>query len=243
MKTINFLFLITLIFIFNSCSKNEIREELPGEPTSFSGNVKDFHRNLNISNFTIKLVKIRGCGVSGNLSPLTCTTEIASSVTDANGNYKLNFNFNLRNDESYRILLIGDGITNRSTDFVSSSNIFYSFFDDSTIIKGQNNVVNVNAWKPIKLKFNLTVINNNNPPLNTAIEYNNKNEFGTSGTYTNTNVFEIRTRPNSSVNIRFWYILNYNTSNPTLRYAPNISYQTNETDLTILNYTVDCSTF
>ena len=243
MKTINFLVFTALVFIFNSCSNNDVREELPGEPTSFSGNVKDYHRNLNINNFKIKLVKIRSCGVSGNLTPLTCTTEFASSITDASGNYKINFNFNLRNDESYRILLNGDGITNRSTDFVNSSNVFYSFFDESTIIKGQNNILNVNAWKPIKIKFNLTVLNNNNPPLNTAIEYNNKNQFGTNNTYSNVDTFEIRTRPNSSVDIKFWYILNYNTSKPTFRYAPTIPYLTNETDLTILNYTVDCNTF
>lgn len=74
-KIVNFLILTSIILLFISCTDDEVRAELPGVPTSLVGNIKDYHRTLNISNFTIKLSKIRGCGVSGNLTPVTCTTQ------------------------------------------------------------------------------------------------------------------------------------------------------------------------
>lgn len=130
-------------------------------------------------------------------------TVVASTTSEVNGNYILNFNYNLRSDESYSILLEGDGITSRITEYVSGSNVFYSNFDASTILKGQVNALNINAWKPIKIKFNLTVLNNNTPPLNTNITYNGTSTFGTQQTYTNANTFLIGTRPNSLVNFNF----------------------------------------
>ena len=130
-------------------------------------------------------------------------TVVASTTSEVNGNYVLNFNSNLRIDESYSILLEGDGITSRITEYVSGSNVFYSNFDASTILKGQVNALNINAWKPIKIKFNLTVLNNNTPPLNTNITYNGTSTFGTQQTYTNANTFLIGTRPNSLVNFNF----------------------------------------
>ena len=106
MKTIPLLILLFSIFILSSCSKDEMRDELPsGVPTIIIGNVKDYHRNINTSNFEIKLIKYWSCGFSGNLTPLICEKEIAKVITDSNGNYRINFDYNLRTDENYRILL------------------------------------------------------------------------------------------------------------------------------------------
>jgi len=243
MKSIKFLILTLLMSFFISCENDDVRDELPGIPTIISGNVKDYHRNININNFEIKLMKYWGCGFSGNLTPITCQKEIAKVITDTNGNYSLNFDYNLRPDEYYRIIINQTATNVYYTEFVSSSGEFYRNFDTTFLVKGQNNILNLNAWIPIKIKFNLTVLNNHTPPLVTGIKYNNNYDFGTKLTYNNSNTFEIQTRPNSSININFWYIENYNTSNPIYRYAPTIPYQTNENQITELNYQIDCNTF
>ncbi len=239
MKNIIILFFIFISLI--SCEKDDVREELTGIPTSISGNVKDYHRNLNVNNFEIKLIKFWICG--GGIAPNYCSKIITTTYSDVNGNYQLNFDHNLRSDETYRIAFNEIETNNYFYEFVTSSGEFYRDYDTSSLIKGQNNILNLNAWIPIKIKFNLTVLNNHTPPLVTGIKYNNNYDFGTEFTYNNLNSFEIKTRPNSSININFWYIENYNTSNPIFHYAPTIPYQTNENQLTELNYQIDCNTF
>ncbi|SRX76260.1 hypothetical protein [Aequorivita antarctica] len=128
-------------------------------------------------------------------------------------------------------------------EFVTPTGEFYRDYDTSNLVEGENNILNLNAWLPIKIKFNLTVLNNHTPPLNTNIYYNDNSDFGTQGTYENFNTFEIKARPNSEVNIKFWYIENYTTNNPIFHFAPTIQYQTDETELTELSYEIDCNTF
>src|SRR5690606_31097630 len=125
----------------------------------------------------------------------------------------------------------------------SNSGEFYRDYDTSNLIEGENNILNLNAWIPIKIKFNLTVLNNHTPPLVTGIEYNNNIDFGTQFTYENFRTFEIKTRTNSEINIKFWYIENYTSNNPIFHYAPIISYQTDESELTELDFEIDCSEF
>jgi hypothetical protein len=240
MKSIKFLVVTILIFFLISCEKDDVRDELPGIPTSISGNVKDYHRNLNVNNFEIKLIKFWSCP-NGGIGPKYCTKEITTTYSDVNGNYQLNFDYNLRSDETYRIAFNEIETNNYFYEFVSSSGQFYRDYYTSSLIKGQNNILNLNAWLPIKIKFNLTVLNNHTPPLVTGIKYNNNYDFGTEFTYTNLNSFEIKTRPNSAININFWYIKNYNTSSPIFHFAPTIPYQTNENQLTELNYQIDCN--
>lgn len=244
MKTIKFLVSTFLIFTLFCCTNDETRDEFAGGvPTLISGNVKDYHRNTNISNFEIKLIKYWNCGVSGNLTPLTCEKEIAKVITDTNGNYTLHFDYNLRSDENYRIILNQTDTNIYYTEYVAGNGSFYTNFEISNLIKGQTNVININAWKPIRLKFNLSVLNNHTPPLITSVEYNGKYDFGSEFTYDAFRTFEIRTRPNSDIKIKFGYIVNYNTSNPTYRNAPPIDYHTNTNDITELNYTVNCNDF
>ena len=56
MKAIKSLVILIIILFSYSCEKDDNREELPGIPTSISGNVKDYHRNIYVSNFEIKLL-------------------------------------------------------------------------------------------------------------------------------------------------------------------------------------------
>ena len=62
MKIIKFLVTTLVMALLISCNKDDdqIREELPGIPTTISGNVKDYHRNINVANFEIKLIKAKG---------------------------------------------------------------------------------------------------------------------------------------------------------------------------------------
>lgn len=244
MNTIKFIIITISIAFFISCNKEDdhVREELPGIPTTISGNIKDYHRNLNVSGFEIKLLKYWSCP-DGGIGPNYCTKEIATAYSDSNGNYQLNFDYNLRSDESYRLEFNETETNTYYSEFVSNSGEFYRDYDTSNLIEGENNILNLNAWIPIKIKFNLTVLNNHTPPLVTGIEYNNNFDFGTQFTYENFRTFEIRTRPNSEINIKFWYIENYTSNNPIFHYAPIISYQTDESELTELNFEIDCSEF
>lgn len=244
MKIIKFLVITLVTALLISCNKDDdqIREELPGIPTTISGNVKDYHRNINVANFEIKLIKVWSCP-GGGIGPNYCTKLISTIYSDNNGNYQLNFDYNLRSDESYRIVFNEIATNNYFYEFVTPTGEYYRDYDTSNLIEGENNILNLNAWIPIKIKFNLTVLNNHTPPLNTNIYYNGNYDFGTQGTYENFNTFEIKTRPNSEINIKFWYIENYASNNPIFHFAPNIIYQTDEAELTILNYEIDCNTF
>lgn len=227
-----------------SCEKDmdQFRDELPGTPTIISGTVKDYHRNINVDNFEIKLIKIWSCP-GGGIGPNYCTKLISTVYTDINGNYQLNLDYNLRSDETYRLLT--NEITNNKyfSEFVSSSGEFYRNYDTSNLVEGQNNIVNLNSWLPIKIKFNLTVLNNHTPPLNTLLYYNGNSEFGTQSIYNNFGSFEMKTRPNSEINIKFWYTENYNSNSPIFHYAPISTYLTDETEITELNFEIDCNTF
>jgi hypothetical protein len=239
------LFTVTFILILLiSCDKDDDqnREELPGIPTTISGNIKDHHRNINIENFEIKLIKV-WTSPSGLFYTNYHTKLISTVYSDSNGNYQLNFDYNLRSDESYRFAFNEISTNNYFHEFVSSTGAFYRDFDASNLVAGESNILSLNAWIPIKLKFNLTVLNNHTPPLNTNIRYNGNLGFGTQRTYGNFNTFEIKTRPNSEINIIFWYIENYTSNNPIFHYAPNIVYQTDESEITELNYELDCNTF
>ncbi|GAA4303372.1 hypothetical protein [Aestuariibaculum suncheonense] len=242
MNRIKLLIISLSLILFFSCEKDDVREELPGTPTSISGTVKDYHRNLDVNNFEIKLIKYWLCP-DGGMGPNYCTKEIATTYSDIDGNYQLDFDYNLRSDENY---LLAFNETENNTyyyEFVSNSGEFYRDYDTSNLVQGENNILNLNAFIPIKLKFNLTVLNNHTPPLITGIEYNDNFDFGTEFTYDNFESFERKTRPNSEINIKFWYIENYNSNSPIFHYAPVVSYQTDDNELTELNFEIDCNEF
>jgi hypothetical protein len=182
MNRIKFLLISLSLVLFFSCEEDDVRDELSG--TSISGTVYDYHRNLDVTNFEIKLIKYWICS-GGGIGPNYCTKEIATTYSDLNGNYQLDFDYNLRSDESYRLAFNETETNNYYSEFVSDSGEFYRDYDTSNLIEGENNILNLNAFIPIKLKFNLTVLNNHTPPLITGIEYNDNFDFGTEFTYDN----------------------------------------------------------
>jgi len=242
MKTFHFFILFILTLFFNSCKKDDVREEQPGTPTSISGNIKDYHRNIYINNFEVKLEKYWPCS-TGIIYTTYCSKKITSTLSDADGNYQLDFEYNLRDDEKYMLVFNENGSEYYFHEFVSPTGEFYRDFNPDNIIEGENNILNLNAWIPIKLKFNLTVHNNHTPPLITGIKYNGESDFGTEFTYDDFKTFEMKTRPNSDIDIKFWYIENYNSSNPIFHYAPVVHYHTSDNPLTELNFEIDYNDF
>lgn len=246
MRKFTFILVLTLLF---SCVKDDhiIRSEKPGPPSSIRGNVKDIYRNINIPNFEIKLMKSWWCSSGGILRTNTCKKEVTSVYTDVNGNYQLDYEYNLKDDETYYI---------RFNETDSGPFYYYNFFDSSNkptysyslsdlLVSGEKTVFNINAWKPITIKFNLTILNNHTPPLHTNIFYD-----GVITNHTSSNInyedglhsFEMEARPNSEIKIQFWYIENYNSKNPTSHYAPIIKYTTDESD-TKLDFEINCNDF
>lgn len=235
-----------MLLIHFSCFKDDnVRSELPGIPTSISGTVKDYHRGRNINDFEIKLVKTWSCSNGGIFSNNTCEKEIVIAYSNNDGNYNLDFIYNLRDDETYQIYFNELETNFYYVEFVSPSGEIVDYYDTSAIIKGQENILNINAWIPVKIKFNLTVLNNHTPPLITGLEYNGENEFATNFTYENEEfeTFELRTRPNSEIDIKFWYIENYTTNHPTFHFAPTVPFVTDESEVTELAFEIDCNDF
>ena len=102
-------------------------------------------------------------------------------------------------------------------EYLNANGVFASDYDASCIVKGQENILTLNAFKPVKVTIDLTVLNNHTPPLITGIKYNENFEFETNFTYPvePSERFELKARPNSQVEVHFWYIENYTSSNPT----------------------------
>lgn len=226
------LIMLLSLVIFISCKKDDNRTELPGTPTSIKGNIADRYRNIQIENFEIKLIKFGRC-TSGMKSTI-CDKVIATTRSDKDGNYKINFEYNLRDDEEYRITY------DNSTPYVFE---FVDFPVKPVFEKGIENILNINAWTLIKIKVKLTVLNNHTPPLVTGISNNGKYEFGTHTTYGDeSKLLEINARPNSDVSIDFWYNENYNTSNP-IRHLKSFPYRTSTVDSEILEFEIDCNEF
>lgn len=223
-------FLITIL-VLNSCESdtNQI-----GVTTILKGKVADDFRNINIENYKIKLIKAWSCssGVMGAI----CTKEIATVYTDKNGYYEIKFDYKLNKGESYGLEEQYYGIPYKP-----------EYKTNKTIVAGQENTIDINAWKPITLKINLNLKNNNTPPFVTGLYYeNSKNDytFGTNITYEKEifKTFEIRTRPNSDITIDFWYYENYISGNST-KHFKSFPYKTGLSDITELNYDIDCSKF
>src|SRR5690606_21029635 len=103
----------------------------------------------------------------------------------------------------------------------------------------------INAWKPVELNLNVTVLNNDSPPLMIRNEIDARNsaflntvniyEENISKTYT------LRSKPNTTIRIIFWYYTGVNPAQ-TL-HQKEFSYRTTLEDVTTLSYTIDCSTF
>lgn len=229
-KLIYIILCLTLMLSAVSCSKERGNEK--GIATVIKGHVSDPVRGINISGYKIVLVKSwRFCA---NWMCGTKSEEIATVYTDNNGDYTITFNYKLNPEESYHISEQYYGIP------------YYPEYpsDIVEITAGNINTINIDAWKPIELRLNVEVLNNNNPSLNVRSEFSSGETLdGTEFIYEQNikKAFTLRSKPNSNINIIFWYYTGSNAS-PVL-HQKIIPFRTTLDDVTTLNFTIDCSTF
>jgi hypothetical protein len=232
MKAIFLAASLTAIVSCMSCKKeNPINN---GIPTILKGHVEDKIRGINISGYKIVLIKEVGMSSGGLLGMQgTIFEKVAEAHTDNNGDYSMTFNYKLEPGQGYYFEEQYYGIP------------YYHESTSSTgpIVAGATNIINMTAWKPVELKLNVQVLNNNKPPLmirnelatthQTYLNSENIYQQNTNGTYI------LKSRPNSDINIIFYYNVDY--SSPS--HQKIIPYHTTLDSTVILNYVIDCSTF
>ena len=218
-----------------SCKKENVISK--GIPTVLKGHVEDPIRGVNISGYKIVLIKEVGIS-SGGLMGMQGTTfeKAGEAYTDNNGDYSMTFDYKLEPGQGYYLAEQYYGIP------------YYHESSSGTgpIAAGATNIINMTAWKPVELKLNVQVLNNNYPPLHirnelaathkTYLNIENIYQQNINGTYV------LRSRPNSDINIIFFYYVNPASPTPAL-HQKVIPYHTTLDSTTTLNYTIDCSTF
>jgi hypothetical protein len=230
MKNIINLFLsILIIIVLIGCSKDENVEDV-GIPTVLKGHVSDNIRDENISGY--KIVFQKSWDDCSNWACGIVSQDIATTYTDNNGNYSIEFNYKLKEGERYNI---------------EEQYYGYPYFPEylatnTGITAGQTNILDINAWKPITLKLNVNVTNNVNAPLRVRNQIENQNHsfLNTESFYelNTTKTVELKSRPNSDIKIIFYY------GNSVATYREKVYlYHTTFEDVNILNYNIDCSTF
>lgn len=225
------LFLLSLAFVFISCGNDPVSDEFDQVKTVVKGNVSDIQRNIDISNFEIKLVRSWSCGSLGGSG--LCMEEVASVFTDELGNYEIEFNFIMDGkDYLFEKVYYGDPY---HTEYVK---------DYSPIIPGEENIRNIDAWRPVKIKLNLQIRNNNNPPLltdNKIVEsdYFDFPQVSIHEKNTDTIIY-LDSKPNSSVELNF----HYTTGNTNSDYhSKKELVQTNLQDTIAYSFQINCSDF
>ncbi|MEO8820619.1 MAG: hypothetical protein ABI267_03645 [Ginsengibacter sp.] len=227
-KAIGIALSFALINIFISCKKENV-----GVSTVLKGHVADSIRKMEISGYKIVLVKSSQfcanweCGLN--------SIDVATTYTDNKGDYSITFNYKLKPGESYGLQEQYYGIP-YYPEYYSAS---------GAIVAGATNTDNIYVWKPINLKLNLNILNNNLPPLVVRNELATGGNilFNTESTYEqNIQVaYSFRSRPNSDINFIFAY---YTESNGLpVPHQMIIPFHTTFDDITTLNYTIDCSKF
>lgn len=227
-KTIHLVLSFTLIITLVACKKENV-----GVSTILKGHVADTIRKIKISGYKIVLVK--SSEVCANWACGINSVEVATAYTDNNGDFSITFNYNLNPGESYGLLEQYYGIP-YYPEYYSGSH---------AIVAGKTNTKDIYVWKPIKLKLDVDVLNNNHSPLVVGNKLANSNEmlFNTEFIYEQNikQTYTLRSRPNSDIHITFWY---YTGSNPSpVLHQMTIPFRTTLNDITTLSYTIDCSTF
>jgi len=206
-----------------------------GIPTILRGQVRDSIRGINVSGYKIVLIKEVGMDCAGWLCG-TIFEKVAEATTDVNGDYSITFNYKIEPGQGY---------------YLEEQYYGIPYYHESSsgsvpIVGGVTNIINMNVWKPVELKLNVQVTNNNIPPLNVRNELASTHERllnvesiyqqNMNGTYV------LRSRPNSDVNIIFYYTVNYASPTPTT-HQKIMPYHTTLDSTVTLNYMIDCSTF
>ncbi len=226
------LILVIIIPLFFACGNaDDGTIEYESVRTIVKGNVSDVQRNLNIANFEIKLVRssisvtLGGSGIN--------TEEVATVFTDEFGNYEIEFDY-IKDGKDYGFEKVYYGVPYHT-------NIIQDY---TPIVPGETNIRDMDAWRPVKIKLDLQVQNNNNPPLlvdNKIIEtgYSSFPQASIQATNTNTIVY-LDSKPNAAVELNF----HYTTGNSNSDYHSKTEIiQTTLQDTISFSYLVDCSTF
>lgn len=228
---IKLFFLIIATFLIACGNDDDDTIEYESVKTIVKGNVSDIQRNLNISNFEIKLVRssifvtLGGSGIS--------IEDVATVFTDEFGNYEIEFDY-IKDGKDYGFEQVYYGVPYH-TNFIQ---------EYTPIVPGETNIRDVDAWKPVKIKLDLLVQNNNNPPLlidNEVVEtgYSRFPQASIQATNTNTTVY-LDSKPNAAVELNF----HYTTGNSNSDYHSKTEIiQTTLQDTISFSYVVDCSTF
>jgi hypothetical protein len=214
-----------------SCKK----ENINGTPTVIKGHVEDSIRGINISGYKVVLVKKIGTECAG----WECGTifeKVGEAYTDNNGDYSITFNYKIEPGQDYYL----------EEQYYGVPYYHESSSGSGPIVEGATNIIDMNVWKPVELKLNIQVINNNIPPLmirnelaathQRLLNVENIYHQNINGTYV------LRSRPNSEVNIIFYYTVNYASPTP-ITHEKIIPYHTTLDSMATLNYMIDCSTF
>lgn len=210
-----------------SCKKEQIIST--GVPTAIKGHVEDPTRGVNIGGYKVVLIKKVGIDCGGWMCG-TVFENVAEAYTDNNGDYLITFNYKVEPGQDYYL----------EEQYYGTPYYHESSSGTGAIIGGATNIINITAWKPIALKLNVQVLNNINNDLKVRVEFNgNKTLNATEFIYEPdaTKIYTLRTRPNSSVNIIFWYYAG------TVLHQKTIPFNTTLNELTDVNLIIDCSTF
>ncbi|WP_273565889.1 hypothetical protein [Maribacter halichondriae] len=216
------------VFLNISCSKDD--DGISSTKTILKGRVFDKQRNLNIEDY--KIVLVRFYYVSGGfMQPGGYTKETIDSVySDLNGSYEMEFDF--VDGEEYGLF--------DENPYISE------YIEWAPIQAGEVNVRDINAWYPSILKLEVEVVNNINPPLNISNEVITDDDsylnFGHESIYeeNTTETIYLKTKPNSDIELQFYYNTGYTTEDYHLITDP---VQTGLNDTLSLQYKVDCSGF
>ena len=213
-----------------SCKKENINDN--GVPTIIKGHVEDPTRGISISGYKIVLSKDNGIPTFGTQGPRF--EKVAETYTDNNGNYSMNFNMSESGRYGLEEQYYGNPYYHESTS------------GTGLIVAGATNIINMTAWKPVELKLNVQVINNHTPPLNIRNELAATNErlLNVESIYQQniTAICSLRTRPNSDINIIFYYTVNLASPTPTT-HQKIIPYRSTFDSSVTLNYVIDCLHF
>lgn len=224
-----FLVIVTLFLI--SCGRNDDNVEYERVRTIVQGNVLDVQRNTNISDFEVKLVRssifvtLGGSGIESE--------EVATVLTDEFGNYEIEFDY-IKDGKNYGFEQVYYG-TPYHTSFLH---------EYGPIVPGETNIRDIDAWRPVKIKLNLEVQNNNNSPLlidNEVVEtgYSRFKQASIHAIDTTAIVY-LDSKPNAAVKLNF----HYTTGNSNNDYHSKTEMiQTTLQDTISFSYLVDCSTF
>ncbi|MCP2044174.1 carboxypeptidase-like regulatory domain-containing protein [Pontibacter sp. HSC-36F09] len=218
---------LVLLSAIVACTKEDI-----GPQTVLKGRVSDDIRGVNIEGYKIVLVKNwRSCE---NFMCGLNSEEVATAYTDRNGEYSITFNYKLNEGERYTL-----------SEQYYGAPYYPEYSEQIEIVSGKTNTVDINAWKPVELNLNVTVLNNDSPPLmiRNEIDASNSAFLNIVNIYEEniTKTYTLRSKPNTDIKIIFWYYTGDNSSG-TL-HQKEFSYRTTLEDVTTLSYKIDCSTF